>query len=962
MSKREEEKSYVVLYVVLSFILASTNVWAFWNEIVGKRPWKDYQNRFYELEYENAEKKYEDAVLAFGQPDKQYIYKAFEKKLNEAKEEFERPATQYKYKKALEELHALDRDELAPLTFESIVTRNKMLEEEYKYGKYKREESKKKIEEMDKKIKELAEKIKHIEEKRTGLQKEIDGLTSKITRYTKELESHSSNMLKYKDAMVNLGSRRPQLQVYQVHLDELNKVDRCMSCHVGINEKESISEEQPYSRHPRREVYLGNHPPEQFGCALCHEGQARATTSPKEAHGEVGYWLEPMNRGKMAQSSCIKCHDKGEELAGGEELWKGIKLFEELGCFGCHATDGFGEDENRTIGPDLTETGRKVNPGWLVSWLKGPKSFRASTRMPDFKFEKDEAESIAAYLWQNSGDTGVENEREFNEDMIEEGGYIFEDVGCLACHSDEEDSGRTHGPNLARIGEKMNYDYLVSWLLDPKQHQPKTRMPDFRLDENDAELLAAYLMSLKSEEYEKPAEEAGWLNDSRTAKRGEKLVSRYGCFGCHEMRGMEGKSNIGAELSEVGSKHIHLFDFGLSEKELLQEAGLKYSHENIGEARRAWIMAKLADPRQFDKGRYKRPEDRLRMPNFGLTEDEIGALSILLAGMREDEMSGSYVYKQTEKQRYLAEGKRAVEKYNCMGCHQFTIDKLYLEDGTEVNGMVKLEEEDSLYFQLWEDNDNLDRKAGETAQIMKEQIKGRKRSEGGEIASFIIDYHVEEEGRLPEEAKVFTPPVLYGEGKKVQSEWLFKFLNRPINLRPWLDVKMPTFKFSGNEASLIVRYFAAMDEQEYPYEFHKETDKGYMKEKERENPGYLARARSLFESRDINCASCHVRGDITPEGDPSDWAPDLSLASKRLKPGWIVRWLLNPQLIQPGTKMPSFFRKDAFQDLFSGTPTDQVEAIKDLIMNFPQDMLISEEPDKSVKNTLKCVTKEFEQS
>jgi nitrate reductase cytochrome c-type subunit len=87
--------------------------------------------------------------------------------------------------------------------------------------------------------------------------------------------------------MAKLESRRPGLQVYQVHLEELNEVDRCMSCHVGIDKRESVSEEQPYARHPRKEVYLGKHPPERYGCALCHEGQARATTSPKKAHGEV---------------------------------------------------------------------------------------------------------------------------------------------------------------------------------------------------------------------------------------------------------------------------------------------------------------------------------------------------------------------------------------------------------------------------------------------------------------------------------------------------------------------------------------------------------------------------------------------------------------------------------------------------------------------------------------------------
>jgi len=89
--KKEEEKSYIGLFVFLSFILAATNVWALWNEIVGKRPWKDYQARFYELEYENAEKKYDEAVLVFGQQDEQDLYKAAEQKLDKSKKEFENP-------------------------------------------------------------------------------------------------------------------------------------------------------------------------------------------------------------------------------------------------------------------------------------------------------------------------------------------------------------------------------------------------------------------------------------------------------------------------------------------------------------------------------------------------------------------------------------------------------------------------------------------------------------------------------------------------------------------------------------------------------------------------------------------------------------------------------------------------------------------------------------------------------
>ncbi len=714
------------------------------------------------------------------------------------------------------------------------------------------------------------------------------------------------------------------------------KVDRCMTCHLGINKEDSISEEQPFSSHPRSDVYLQNHPPEEFGCVMCHEGQTRAMTSPEIAHGEIEHCSTPMNRGKLAQSSCIVCHGNKTELVGGEEVWKGIKLFQELGCYGCHATEGFGEDENRMVAPDLSQIGSKVDVGWLIDWLLGPKKFRPSTRMPDFSFTEDDALSIAAYLWQNSKGHFPDLPRDVNEDMIDEGAFIFESVGCFACHSDLEEDGKIHGPNLARIGEQMEYEYMVSWLLDPSKLSPKTTMPNLRLDDESAGLLAEYLMTLKSEGYEEKSVDQELLEDPEMAKQGEKLIQDYGCSGCHIIKGMEGLDKIGVELSEIGSKGIHFFDFGSLEHEILGSVGLEHAAKNVGKARYAWIGAKLSDPRQFD------PET-LKMPNFNLSKEETESLSVLLLGLKENKLDESYIRKTSLRDKHIIEGNRVVEKFNCKGCHQFTIDTLYLNDGNKFEGMVKLEEEDSLYFQLWMDTEELKKKAGDTVQIPKDQIKSIERAEGGEdMASLIIDYHVDVDGMMPEEARVFTPPVLYGEGNKVQCSWLFGFLEEPVALRPWLDIRMPTFNITENEATAVSRYFAVVDDEEFPFEDISEKRDAYIKLKEEEFPGYLSRAKDLFMSKDIKCASCHVRGDLKPEGNPADWAPDLMLARERLKPEWIKNWLLDPQLIQPGTKMPKFFREGAFQDIFPGTPEEQTEAIKDLLMNLSEDMFLEE--------------------
>jgi hypothetical protein len=43
--------------------------------------------------------------------------------------------------------------------------------------------------------------------------------------------------------------------------------------------------------------------------------------------------------------------------------------------------------------------------------------------------------------------------------------------------------------------------------------------------------------------------------------------------------------------------------------------------------------------------------------------------------------------------------------------------------------------------------------------------------------------------------------------------------------------------------------------------------------------------------------------------------------------------------------MPKFFREGTFQDIFPGTPEEQSEAIKDLLMNLPEDMFTKQRPE-----------------
>ena len=119
-----------------------------------------------------------------------------------------------------------------------------------------------------------------------------------------------------------------------------------------------------------------------------------------------------------------------------------------------------------------------------------------------------------------------------------------------------------------------------------------------------------------------------------------------------------------------------------------------------------------------------------------------------------------------------------------------------------------------------------------------------------------------------------APPNLLGEGKKVQSDWLFGFIKAPVPIRPWLKVRMPTFGLNERETTKVVEYFARSTRR---------------KSVRASRAGSLAQpsieAGKLLMTRDyFDCFSCHQRGAEKPQGPPEGWAPDLAMAARASTP------------------------------------------------------------------------------
>jgi len=78
------------------------------------------------------------------------------------------------------------------------------------------------------------------------------------------------------------------------------------------------------------------------------------------------------------------------------------------------------------------------------------------------------------------------------------------------------------------------------------------------------------------------------------------------------------------------------------------------------------------------------------------------------------------------------------------------------------------------------------------------------------------------------------------------------------------------------------------------------------------------------------CQQCHP-AQITADAPSADQlAPNLAMASGRLRPDWIEVWLRDPQSQMPGTRMPSFFYDDG--EYFFDTAPEEIEALRDYLM------------------------------
>lgn len=441
----------------------------------------------------------------------------------------------------------------------------------------------------------------------------------KMSAEAYEKQAASEKDPKKKESLTALAQqmRHAPVEIKQIIVNDLGRYDRCVSCHVAMDEYTNPTLRTPFDGDPKVSVVFKAHPKidqalvkahpfTKFGCTVCHEGQGLSTVK-ESAHGWIDHWEHPMLKGVHIQGSCVKCHDNFERLKGAEVAAQGKKLVREHGCLGCHAINGWGQ----TISVDLGD-------------------------IADKPFER-----IA--------------------------GYNFKRVRIV-------DPGLPEGDPANKEPHELPLDHwnIQTWILghlendpeyvtpnDPFAHLnaepiPPSGMANFtkELTHDQANAIVAYLSGMTHEEMipyrwhvSAPAEREPSFSDAKA--HGRYVFQKYGCTGCHGVDAKEGRRRFNAlgkgqapnddETLAKMSEEDKFKNMELGREPTLPDLMGTYAHDELVKKIAAGVSA--ADAKKWNP---KGPAPMVYMPAWKdkISKKELDDLATWLLSIAKKDESG----------------------------------------------------------------------------------------------------------------------------------------------------------------------------------------------------------------------------------------------------------------------------------------------------------------------------------
>lgn len=676
-------KSFAPHYVISMVLLMATLFWALWDEDFGQRPWKTYQGEW-KTRYSTFLK---NARTQSGNSEKEVESSADYQALKQTYESASQSAAP-RIKEINEKLRDLSAKILAvqnvftdrrayvnamTYSIETETSKSSKASKQKDLDDYKKKVTAVELPDGSKKsynFTQLEEAYNDLKNERTTLSAELADLIKPVNEQKNLLDAYVS------DHMVTLTpTQMTGLQdkteawvpkILQINVPDANIVDRCESCHIGIREPVkltatamSLKGKKPdeyshaFTSHPEPDL-LKIHDPDKFGCSPCHQGNGRATTSEEKAHGTYEHWLWPLFlRGNM-EAGCQTCHAADMVLVTNDVGWtltEGKDLFRQRGCVGCHRYEGYDKEPEDLLSVaqqikqlDQEKRDNFKQAGDLMKQADKAESNEEANRMND--------RAVALKVTNSKLDLRIVQLDRSTKSLLEDMKKV--------------------GPNLKDIRLKLNKTWIPVWLRKPSDFRPTTKMPNFRLNEDQIKAISAYIWQSALTD-SLPKHKPG------NATHGKELFETRGCLACHsigEGDQMQG-GTFAANLTRVGEKDN--YDYLVRWVHNPRERTRPYcslEKKDIGPD----DYKKKGLPYVFDLDHSRCPNDGHElqvqnmtvMPRLRLSPQDAEDVASYLITLQHPGAAPNPEAPFMDDPNLKEEGKKWIKHYGCAGCHEIS--------------------------------------------------------------------------------------------------------------------------------------------------------------------------------------------------------------------------------------------------------------------------------------------------
>jgi len=483
--------------------------------------------------------------------------------------------------------------------------------------------------------------------------------------------------------------------------------------------------------------------------------------------------------------------------------------------------------------------------------------------------------------------------------VLNQGRSMLSRYGCVHCHTVKLADGSVmkaddDPPSLSHIADKTTREWIYAWLKDPQAYAATATMPNFKLSDDDARDMSAFLMANSTPV---PGDTVTLsAKPSSDPAAGTSLYGESFCASCHAVQNAAGNvvgGDVGPELTRVGNK-----------------------------VKPEWLQAWLRNPRTYDL--------ETAMPHYRFNDGQVATLSGFLLGKTDSDLLAN-VHLDAATPEQIAHGKRLVSDYGCASCHEIAgikkpenfapelsrigskpITQLIFLPGMQhtlpdyIAGKIKQPRAfspglkmpqytftpvqiDALTTALLALND---RSATLPPSLTIPATPDTDYEPAGKAGKLMTDLACFSCHRINGHGGTMAPDLTW-EGSSVQREWLVQFFKNPGTLRPALIRRMPRFNLTDAETNELTDYIMtvyqdpAVDRDSMPLS-------GYPQ-------GQVELGRQLFYGK-YSCQGCHI---VDSKSDKGYIGPTLTSVGSRLTAAWIYQWMKNPQALRPGTIEPN---------------------------------------------------------